>query len=454
MDQRTEEQIGGSGGGKRETEPKQAEETQGRWGWVERRVWTDRMLQRLAQSQAQTVWYSLWDKVWAEGNLHQACLEVIIKRGSGGVDGQSTQQFQAEWGEQISRLQEELRQGLYRPLPVKRVWIDKLGSTEKRPLGVPAVRDRVVQAALRHVLEPIFERDFAAQSYGFRPGKSAQQALQRVEALLRGGYSWIVDADMKSYFDSIPQKRLLAKVKRRVADGRIIELLEAYLRAGVMESGKGWQPTEAGTPQGAVISPLLANLYLNELDHLMVRSGMEMVRYADDFVVMCRSEAEARQALATIQLWVEEAGLQLHPTKTRVVNAAEAGGFDFLGYHYERYRNGSGKKWPRKKSMLKLRQTIREKTGRLRSDNLETIIAEINPTLKGWYAYFRHSIPSAMAGVDGWVRGRLRSVVRRRRGRRGLSKGRENAELTNQWFAVRGLFSLAEAQRRSLQSRC
>lgn len=452
MEQTTEAKIGDSGGAKREHEPKQAEEARGRWGWVERSVWTDRMLQRLEQSQAQTVWFSLWDKVWAENNLHQGCLEVIMKRGSGGVDGQSTQQFQAEWGEQISRLQEELRRGHYRPLPVKRVWIDKLGSTEKRPLGVPAVRDRVVQAALRHVLEPIFERDFAAQSYGFRPGKSAQQALQRVEELLRNGHCWIVDADLKSYFDTIPQERMLAKVKRRVADGRIIELLEAYLRAGVMESGKGWQPTEAGTPQGAVISPMLANLYLNDLDHQMAQSGMEMVRYADDFVVLCRNEAEAQAALAKIQGWVEEAGLNLHPTKTRVVNAAEPGGFDFLGYHFERYRDGSGKKWPRKKSLLKLRQTIREKTGRLRSQSLETIITEINPTLKGWYAYFRASLPTALEAVDGWVRRRLRSIVRFRRGRRGISKGRENAELTNQWFAARGLFSLAEAQRRSLQS--
>ena len=452
MGQTTEKQIGGSGGDKREAEPKQVEETRGRWGWVERSVWTDRMLQRLEQSQVQTVWFSLWDKVWAEGNLHQACLEVIVKRGSAGVDGQSTQQFQAEWREQITGLQEELKRGVYRPQPVKRVWIDKLGSIEKRPLGVPAVRDRVVQAALRHVLEPIFERDFAVQSYGFRPRKSAQQALQRVEELLQRGYSWIVDADLKSYFDTIPQERMLAKVRCRVADGRIIELLEGYLRAGVMESGKGWQPTEAGTPQGAVISPLLANLYLNELDHQMAQSGMEMVRYADDFVVLCRSEAEAREALAQIQLWVEEAGLQLHPTKTRVVNAAEPGGFDFLGYHFERYRDGSGKKWPRKKSLWKLRQAIREKTGRLRSDSLETIITEINPTLKGWYAYFRASLPSALAGVDGWVRRRLRSIVRSRRGRRGISKGRENAELTNQWFAARGLFSLVEAQRRSLQS--
>jgi RNA-directed DNA polymerase len=245
---------------------------------------------------------------------------------------------------------------------------------------------------------------------------------------------------------------MLAKVKQRVADGRIIDLLEDYLKAGVMESGKGWQPTGAGTPQGAVISPLLANLYLNELDHLMAQCGMEMVRYADDFVVLCRNEAEAGAALAKIQSWVEAAGLKLHPTKTRVVNASEPGGFDFLGYHFERYQNGSGKKWPRKKSLLKLRQSIREKTGRLRSQSLETIIAEINPTLKGWYAYFKASLPTALDGVDGWVRRRLRSLVRYRRGRRGISKGRENAELTNQWFAARGLFSLAEAQRRSLQS--
>jgi RNA-directed DNA polymerase len=213
------------------------------------------MLDRLAQSEEQTVWYSLWDKVWAKDNLDQAVLEVILNQGSAGVDGQTTTQLMKHWSETVAWLQQELCAGRYRPRPALRVWIDKLGSSDKRPLGIPVVRDRVVEAALRHVLEPIFERDFAEHSYGFRPGRSAQQALGQLEQWLREGYTWVVDADLKSYFDTIPQEPLLELVRRRIADGKIITLVNALLKAGVMERGKGWQPTERGTPQGAVISP-------------------------------------------------------------------------------------------------------------------------------------------------------------------------------------------------------
>jgi len=228
--------------------------------------------------------------------------------------------------------------------------------------GVPATRDRVVQAALRHVLEPIFATEFAEQSYGFRPGRGAKDALRRVDTLLKADHVWVVDADLKSYFDTIPHERLLALVKARVADGRVMALVESFLRAGVLEENKGWQPTERGTPQGGVISPRLANLYLDPYDHLMERAGWEMVRYADDFVILCRSEAEAQTALSQIREWVTEAGLVLPPGKPRIVNAAQPGGFDFLGYHFER-----GLKWPREKSRMKLKERVRLKTGRLLS---------------------------------------------------------------------------------------
>jgi RNA-directed DNA polymerase len=400
------------------------------------------MLDRLAQSEEQTVWYSLWDKVCGEDNLFQASLEVILNRGSAGVDGQTTTQFKIEWREQIARLQQELREDLYRPQPARRVWIDKAGSPEKRPLGIPAVRDRVVQAAVRHVLEPIFERDFAEQSYGFRPGRGCLGALARVEELLEDGCTWVVDADLKSYFDTIPHDRLLERVSARVADGRVLALLRAFLEAGVMEGGKGWKPTERGTPQGGVISPLLANLYLNPLDHQMAAAGYEMVRYADDLVIVCRTEATAQAALAELAGWVEEAGLKLHPVKTRIVNAAEKGGFDFLGYHFERYQEGTGKKWFGKKAQAKLRASLRAKTSRLRSGSMSEIIADINPTLRGWHAYYRYSLPSALVSVNGWVRRRLRSIQRWRLGRKGGSRGRENPELPNAWFADQGLFCL------------
>jgi len=429
------------------SEPKQAGETQEKWKWVERSVWTKSMLQRLEESQEQTKWFSLWDKVWAGDNLAQACLEVILNKGSAGVDGQSTHELSVKMPEITQELQRELKGGTYKPLPVKRTWIDKPGSVEKRPLGVPACRDRTVQGALRHVMEPIFERDFAQHSYGFRPGKSAQQALARVEELLREGKIWIVDADLKSYFDTIPQEKLMEQVRRRVADGRIINLLESYLKAGVMETGKGWQPTDKGTRQGSIISPMLANIYLNPLDHLMEQGGYEMVRYADDFVVLCRSQEEAKEALAKITQWTEQAGLKLHPVKTRLVDASQKGGFDFLGYHFESYQNGSGKKWPRKKSMLKLRQAIREKTGRMRNMSMEQIIKEINPKIRGWYAYFKHSIPSALTGADGFIRRRLRSIQRWRHKRKGMSKGRENPEYPNHYFEKLGLFCMGKAQR-------
>lgn len=435
--------------------PKQAGEASAPtpWDWVERCVWTPRMLQRLAQSQEQTVWYSLWDKVWAGDNLDQAILKVIVNGGSAGVDGQTTQQLSEQWTEQRDQLQAQLRQGSYQPQPARRVWIPKPGSpNESRPLGIPCVRDRAVERALVHVLEPIFERDFAAHSYGFRPGRGCLQALERVEHLLQQGYTWIVDVDLKSYFDTIPQDRLMALVQQRIQDGKVLNLLQAYLQAGIMESGKGWQPTEQGTPQGAVLSPLLSNIYLNPLDHYMAQLGYEMIRYADDLVVCCQSEAQAQQALAHLSAWVSQAGLQLHPTKTRLVNAARKGGFDFLGYHFERYQEGKGSKWPRPKSQKKLRDRLREHLKRNRSGSVSQIAAEINPILKGWFGYFKYSLPSAMIRVDEWVRERIRHILRRRQKRRGMVKGRERTEYPIRWFVEQGLFSLKNAQARWLQS--
>jgi RNA-directed DNA polymerase len=410
------------------------------------------MLQRLARSQEQTVWFSLWDKVWDGDNLDQAILKVILNDGSAGVDGQTTQQLSQDWISEREQLKAQLRQGQYQPQPARRVWIPKPGTQEQRPLGVPCVGDRVVETALLHVLEPIFERDFAAQSYGFRPGRSCLHALERVESLLQSGHTWIVDVDLKSYFDTIPQDRLLELVQKRVQDGRILELLKAYLRAGIMEAGQDWQPTERGTPQGSVISPLLSNIYLNPLDHLMARQGYEMIRYADDLVACCRSEAQAQQALATLTAWVGQAGLKLHPTKTRIVNAALKGGFDFLGYHFERYQEGRGMKWPRQKSQKKLRDRLRELLPRGRSGSVSQILGEIKTILKGWYGYFKYSHPSAMQRVDEWVRERIRHILRRRQKRQGMVKGRERVEYPNRWFAEQGLFSLKNAQAQWMQS--
>jgi RNA-directed DNA polymerase len=418
--------------------PQQAGEARDPWWWVERTVWTERMLTRLTEREsANRVWFRLWDKTYAPANLQSAFNKVWRNGGSAGVDKQTVLHFERQADEELARLQKQLQDGTYRPQPVRRAWIPKPGSNEKRPLGIPAVRDRIVQAALRHVLEPVFETEFAAHSYGFRPGRGAKGALRRVDALLKAGNVWVVDADLKSYFDTIPHERLMALVKERVADGRVLSLVESFLKAGVMEQNKGWQPTERGTPQGGVISPLLANIYLDPLDHQMERAGWEMVRYADDFVILCRSEEEAQTALEQVRAWVREAGLTLHPEKTRIVNAAQPGGFDFLGYHFER-----GMKWPRQKSLMKLKERVRAKTSRLDGRSFKEIVADVNRSLRGWYGYFQHSKAHTFANVDGYVRRRLRSILEKRQGRVRQGLGAAHQRWPNEWFAQNGLLSL------------
>ena len=421
--------------------PQQAGETRAPWGWVERSVWTERMLTRLtAGGSANRVWFRLWDKTSAPANLHSAFHKVWQNGGSAGAAAQTVAHLARHAVEELAGLANPLRDGTYRPQPVRRVWIPKPDSTEKRPLGIPAVRDRIVQGALRHVLEPIFETEFAGHSYGFRPGRGAKDALRRVDTLLQAGHVWVVDADLKSYFDTIPHERLLALVQARVADGRVLALVESFLCAGVMEESQGWKPTESGTPQGGVISPLLANIYLHPLDHQMAPVGWEMVRYADDFVILCRTQAEAQTALAAVSAWVSEAGLTLHPEKTRVVDASEPGGFDFLGYHFER-----GMKWPREKSLKKMKDRVREKTSRMDGRSWTVIIGDLNRTLRGWYEYFQHSQANVFGSVDGYVRRRLRSVLEKRRGRTRQGLGSAHQRWTNEWFARCGLLSLKAA---------
>src|ERR1019366_4175170 len=239
--------------------PKQAGDIRDRWGWIEHSVWTERMLTRLEASEPTTVGEGLWDKVLSERNLQAAFWAVWPNRGAPGVEGQTVPQFEAQEQAELAKLREELWSQRYRRQPARRAWIAQPGTREKRPLGIPAVRDRTVEAALKHVLEPIFEHDFAEQSYGFRPGRGCREAVQRVEELLSQGRAWCVDLDFKSYFDTIPHERLLGLGRQRGVDGSVLRLLEQGLQAGVLEELKGWQPTQEGTPQGAVISPLLAN---------------------------------------------------------------------------------------------------------------------------------------------------------------------------------------------------
>lgn len=423
-----------------------AGEVRARWAWTEPGVWTARMLTALEEGVKGGVWYSLIDKVYAPRTLRAAWTHVRANEGAAGVDHVTVAMYERKLDTHLAQVSAQLRGGTYRPQPVRRTWIDKPGSREPRPLGIPTVRDRVVQTALRLVLEPIFERHFAAQSYGFRPGRGCKDALRRVDALLTAGYTWVVDADLRRYFDSIPHQPLLARVQTRVADGRVLTLLEQFLTQGVLDGLAAWTP-EAGTPQGAVVSPLLANIYLDPLDHAMAAAGFEMVRYADDLVVLCRTQADAEQALARLAAWTQTAGLTLHPQKTRLVDATQAGGFDFLGYHFERrYR------WPRPKSVARFKATVRAKTRRTHGDSLTVVIADVNRTARGWFEYFKHSHWTTFAPLDCWIRMRLRSLLRKRAGRRGRGRGRDHQRWPNAYFAAHELFCLATAHRLARQS--
>ena len=419
------------------TPSQQAGKTLDPWWWVEPSVWTERMLTRLEQSGPTTVWFRLWDKVLSEGNLQAAFWAVWRNGGAAGVDGQTVPQFEAQEQAQLAKLREELRSKSYHRQAARRVWIPKPGTSEKRPLGIPAVRDRTVEAAMKNVLEPIFERDFAEHSYGFRPGRGCREAVKRVEQLLSQDRAWCVELDFRSYFDTLPHERLLGLVKQRVVDGSVLALLAQSLKAGVLEELKGWQPTERGTPQGAVISPMLANLYLNPLDHQMAGQGWEMVRYADDLVVLCRTQKEAEQALTYLRQWSEQAGLTLHPTKTRIVDLTKEG-FDFLGWHFR-----GGKKWPRQKSLQKLQEKLRPLTRRTNGRSLGEIVAKVNPILRGWHGYFRDSYYSGLKGPDGWLRRRLRAMLRKREKHPGYGLSEtDSRRWPNRWFAAQGLFSL------------
>jgi RNA-directed DNA polymerase len=428
-------------------EPKQAGETRDKWSWAERAVWTERMLAALVTGLKGGKWFSLMDKVYSAKNLRAAWATVRARKGAAGVDGQTVQRFEARAEAELTQLEQELRAGSYVPKAVKRVQIPKPGSRETRPLGIPTVRDRVVQTALRNVLEPIFEVRFAPTSYGFRPGRGCKDALRRVQQLLDAGHVWAVDADIRKYFDSIPHDRLKAEVEKEVTDGRVLDLLKSYLKSGVLDGLEEWTPEE-GTPQGAVISPLLANIYLHPVDLAVTAAGFEMVRYADDFVILCRSQSEAEAALHVVRALIEERGLSLHPEKTRIVDATQREGFDFLGYHFER-----GMRWPRRKSMKKLHDAIRARTKRNNGNSLATIVENINPILRGWFEYFKHSHWNVFPDADGWVRMRLRSILRKRQGLRGRGRGADHQRWRNSYFRTVGLFSMQEARTRLVQSR-
>lgn len=422
--------------------------TPSRWPWVEASVWTERMLAALDTGVKGGVWFSLIDKVHKRRNLQASFAKVKDNDGAAGVDHVTVTMYEQRLEANLDYLTAALREGTYRPQAIRRAYIPKADGTQ-RPLGIPTVQDRVVQGALKHVLEPIFERDFAANSYGFRPGRSCRDALRLVDKLLKEGYRYIVDADLKSYFDTIPHERLMDLLRVKIADSRVLALVEAFLKQGVMEDLKEWTPTQ-GAPQGAVLSPLLSNIYLDPLDHELAAKGYALIRYADDFVILCRSEAEAQQALAEVQRWVAEAGLTLHPDKTRIVDI-ETSSFEFLGYHFCKHK-GQHRHWVRRTSEQKLKETLRRKTKRNNGRSLDAIIKSVNLTLRGWFGYFKHSYKTTFTFLDSWMRGRLRSILRKRQGKRGRGRGSDHQRWPNAYFANCGLFSLVTAHKKACQS--
>jgi RNA-directed DNA polymerase len=411
----------------------------GLW-WVEASIWTDRMVSALGNGVKGGKWFSLVDKVIRSTTLATAWRKVAGNKGAAGVDGQSVERFAAGAELYLSELHENLKSGSYRPSPVKRVDIPK-GPGQTRPLGIPSVKDRIVQTALKMAIEPIFETAFREGSYGFRPGRGCKDALREVDRLLKEGYTHVVDADLKAYFDSIPHDRLMARVAEKVSDGRVLDLIEGYLRQDVMKGMERWSPT-AGTPQGAVISPLLANIYLHPLDLIMEQGGYKMVRYADDFVILCREAEEAEEALRRVTAWTTANGLTLHPDKTRMGDARQPGqGFEFLGYRFE-----GGRRYVRKKSLKAFKEKVRAKTKRTRGDSLARIIGDLNPMLRGWFAYFRSATPITFRSLDGFIRRRLRSLLRKQEKRPGFGRCVEDQRRwPNAFFADRGLFTLKTA---------
>jgi RNA-directed DNA polymerase len=386
-------------------------------------------------------WYSLVDKVYARGNLESAWKQVRKNKGSSGIDKQSIAMFEHHVSDRLDKLHDELQSGMYRADDIRRSYIKKPGSKTKRPLGILTVKDRVVQTALRNAIQPIFERKFVEHSYGYRPRRSAKDALRRVTTLMSEGYHWIVDADIEKFFDTIDHGILMDEVKKEIVDERILELLEQYCTQPIWEEMRTWTP-EQGTPQGGSISPLLSNIYLHPIDMELQKAGYEMVRYADDLVLLCRSKAEAEEALSYLQKLMGERKLRLHAEKTRIVEAGEKGGFDFLGYHFER-----GTRWPSRKSMRKMKDSVHSKTKRCNGHSLEAIIATINPMLRGWFNYYKHSSQWVFEATDGWVRMRLRSILRKRQHRRGRGGGFDHMRWPNKFFQEKGLFTMKEARK-------
>jgi len=416
-------------------------------------VWTEAMLIALGRGKEGNKWFTLIDKVRSEKTLGMAWEAVRSNAGAAGVDRISVAFFEKDSQQRLLAVNERLTENSYRPQAIRRVHIPKAGSSEMRPLGIPTVTDRVVQTALKMVIEPIFESQFADSSYGFRPGRGCKDALREVERLLRSGLTHVVDVDIKGYFDNIPHAPLMRLVKERIADGKVLDLIESCLKQPIVEEGKEAEIPDKGSPQGGVISPLLANIYLDPLDRLLAASGIQSVRYADDIVILTPDAEAARQALELVQGWMAGAQLTLHPDKTRIVDMTQADSFfDFLGYRFQRARSGKLLRLIRPKSQQKLRENLRPRTRRANGKSLPAIIAIINPVLRGWGNYFQQALRGEHVRMDQWVRMRLRSILRKRHRGKGRGKGLDHHKWPNRYFEKFGLYSLVLARDRIVMS--
>lgn len=413
-------------------------------------IWTERMLSALEQGVKGGKWFSLCDKTFKVSTLEAAFRRVKSNGGAPGIDHVTIARFEENLAVELPALSKALLDGSYRPAAIKRVWIPKPGSKDKRPLGIPTVRDRVVQCAIRFALEPIFEKEFLDSSFGFRPGRSCHKALKRVWTGLKTGRAVVLDADLRKCFDTIPHGLIMRGLEEKISDGTLLNVIRLFLKQGVMQTGdlQGWKTeTDEGTPQGSVISPLLANIALHGLDVAAEAEDFELVRYADDFVVLCKDREQAGSALALVKAWVHNSGMSLHPEKTLIVDFNAGESFVFLGHEFK-----DGFVYPKRTSLKRLQDKIRAEVPRNSGRSLAATISSLNPILRGWYQFFRYCRHWVFKNQDAFTRRRLRSMLSRRAGKNLHGGRQDNAKWKNAFFDERGLFSMEQAYNKAQSS--